>query len=290
VQGLWYVQIQSLLPNLYTFLSALLAEIPATILQPCCQNLGILNLILLIVFFTAIFKMIRSRKSLVDMATDLKRSSPHTPKIDHEIATQNKEKKILKQQAKKSTAIELLTISDIADALAEIQHTVETHKNNLPDEERQKIALLLRSMSKKEDVFKENVSNLQKIFQSIDFLDEKQLKGLKERMAKASGSEKKVLQAEIIREEEKLRIEKSALNLQNKLGEYLNYFNKLLGQALEPIRAGTYPYDAMPYLSKARIVLKDISEILKETKALEKRLIKLTKLEKNLLREEREEA
>jgi hypothetical protein len=254
------------------------------------QNLGILNLVLLIIFFIAIIKMVRRRKYLADEATDLKGPSPDTPEIDREIATQNKEKRVLKRQARKSTAIELLTIADIADALAEIQHTVETHKNNLPGEERQRIALLLRTMSKKEDAFKENVSNLQRIFRSIDILDEKQLKDLKERLVKASGSEKRTLQAEVAREEEKVRIEQQALALQNKLGDYLNYFNKLLGQALEPIRAGAYIYDAMPYLSKARVVLKDISDILKKAKALEKRLVKLTKLEKNLLREEKEEA
>ena len=254
------------------------------------QNLGIVNLVLLIVFFIAIFKMIKLHKSLADMGVDLKRSSPYNPEIDHEIEMQDKEKKILKRPAKKSTAIELLTIDDIADALAEIQHTVETHKNNLPNEERQKIARLLRTMSKKEDVFKKSVSNLQKIFQSIDLLDEKQLKDLKERMTRASGSEKKTLQSEIIREEEKLRVEKTALDLQNKLEEYLDYFNKLLRQALEYIKTGTYSYDAMPHLAKARVILKDISELLKKADVLQKRLIKLTKVEKKLLKKEREKA
>ncbi len=251
------------------------------------QNLGIVNLVLLIVFFIAIFKMIRSHKSLADTAIGLKKSSAYSPEIDHEIEVQDKEKKILKRQVKKSTVIELLTIDDIAEALAEIQYTVETHKNNLPKEERQKIAALLQSMSKKEDVFKKNVSDLQKIFQSIDLLDEKQLQKAKERMAKASGSEKKILQAEIIREEEKLRVEISALDLQNKLGEYLDYFNKLLRQALGHIKAGAYPYDAMPYFAKARVILKDISEIVKKANILEKRLIKLTKVEKKLLKKEK---
>ena len=41
---------------------------------------------------------------------------------------------MLKRQAKKNSAIEIKTIDDITDALAEIQHTVETHKNSLPRE------------------------------------------------------------------------------------------------------------------------------------------------------------
>ena len=88
------------------------------------------------------------------------------------------------------------------------------------------------------------------------------------------------LQSEIIREEEKLRVEKSALDLQN----------KLLRQALGYIKTGAYPYDAMPYLAKTRVILKDISEVLKKANVLEKRLIKLTKVEKKLLKKEREKA
>ena len=43
----------------------------------------------------------------------------------------------------------------------------------------------------------------------------------------------------------------------------MNSFNKYVIQAVEHIRASPYPYDAKPYLNKARIILKEILEITK---------------------------
>ena len=190
------------------------------------NNLRLVNLGLLILFFVAIFKVVKFRKSNADMVKDLERSSPFSPEIEHEIDIQDKEKRVFKRQAKRITNIEIKNIDDIAEALTEIQHTVETHGNNLPSEERQRIAQILQVMSKKEDVFKRGISNLQRIFQSTDLLDEKQLQDLKERMAKASGSKRKILKAEIEREEEKLRIEKAILDFERRLGQYLDSFSE----------------------------------------------------------------
>lgn len=252
------------------------------------QNLGFINLFLLILFFVAVFKVIKFHKSPSDMVRDLYRSSPYRPEIEQEIEMLDKEKKIFKRQAKRITNIEIKSIEDIAEALADIQRTVETHKNNLPHEERERIAHILQQMSKKEDVFNKSIWSLQKIFKSTDLLDEKQLQELKERMAKVSGSERKFLKAEITREDEKLKIEKSVLDFQNRLEDYLNYFNKLVGRALKLINTGTYPYDAKPYLAKAMVILKDIASLLKEMKVLEKKIISLNKAEKRLLKKERE--
>ena len=55
-------------------------------------------------------------------------------------------------------------------------------------------------------------------------------------------------------------------------------------------KTGDYPYDANTPLSKARVVLKDILEMAKETKVLEEKLIRLTKSEKKLLKKERKTA
>ena len=51
-----------------------------------------------------------------------------------------------------------------------------------------------------------------------------------------------------------------------------------------------YPYDAKPYLEKARAVIKEISEMIKDIKVLENKLIKLIKAEKGLLKKEKETA
>jgi hypothetical protein len=51
-----------------------------------------------------------------------------------------------------------------------------------------------------------------------------------------------------------------------------------------------YPYDANAPLAKAMVVLKDMLEMAKETRALEDKLIKLTKDEEKLLKKERKTA
>ena len=47
-------------------------------------------------------------------------------------------------------------------------------------------------------------------------------------------------------------------------------------------------FEVKDNLAKARVVLKDISEMLKETKTLEEKIVKLTKAEKVLLKKETE--
>lgn len=57
---------------------------------------------------------------------------------------------------------------------------------------------------------------------------------------------------------------------------------------MEYMRGSAYPYDSKPYLDKARIILKEIFNILKEVKILEENLIKMAKLETKLLKKEKE--
>ena len=59
---------------------------------------------------------------------------------------------------------------------------------------------------------------------------------------------------------------------------------------MEHIKSSPYPYDANAPLARARVVIKDILEMAKETKVLEEKLISLTKAEKKLLKKERETA
>jgi hypothetical protein len=49
-------------------------------------------------------------------------------------------------------------------------------------------------------------------------------------------------------------------------------------------------FEVKDNLAKARVVLNDISEMLKETKSLEEKLVELTKAEKRLLNKEKETA
>ena len=254
------------------------------------QNLGLVNLGLLVLFFVAIFKLVKFGKLPSLGSPKFAGGSPFRAEINREIEIEGDESKLVKRQAEKMTKIEIRSIEDIAEALAEIQQIIETHRNNLPKEERERIGYILKEISKKEDLFAKSVQNLRKLFQRIDITDFKELQELKERLAKVDDKERQIVKAEIREEEEKIRIEKTILEYETRLGQYLKSFNAFLMEAVDHIRGSPYPYDANTPLAKARTVLKEILEMTKETKALEDKLIRLTKSEKKLLKKERKTA
>jgi hypothetical protein len=254
------------------------------------HNLGMVNLGLLILFFIAIFKVVRFSKLPSFSSTNIEGSEPVRSEIGREIGLEDNERKAVKRQAERMTKLEIHSVEDIAEQLAEIQSIIETHRNNLPQEERERIVHILREVSREEELFNKNVAKLKKLFQSIDTVDLKHLQELKERMAQVEGKERELVKAEFREEGEKLKIEKAIFDFEKKLGQYLASFNQCLSSAVDHIRGSPYPYDAKPYLDKARVVLKDIMEMLKETKALEEKLVRLTKLEKRTLKKERETA
>jgi hypothetical protein len=254
------------------------------------HNLGLVNLGLLILFFVAVFKMIPLGKSKENLTRGLVDKSPFRPEIKQEMEIQNKEKKLVKNQAIKITKFEIRTTKDMAEALAEIQHIIETNKNSLSREEREKITSILQNLSNKETIFKKGLWSLQKNFQQISSIDAKQLQNLKERIKKASEKERQILKAELEREEKKLGIEKIIFDLEKRLNQYINSFNKFLGQSVEHLGRPENLFEAKDNLAKARVVLKDISEMLKETKRLEEKIVNLSKAEKVLLKKEKETA
>jgi hypothetical protein len=132
--------------------------------------------------------------------------------------------------------------------------------------------------------------NLQKIFQQISTADVKQLNNLKERQKKASEKEKQILKVEIEQEEEKLKIEKTILDLEERLNQYIDSFNKFLRMAVEVLGKPEYLFEVKDNFAKTRVILNDITEMLKITKSLEKKLVNLTKAEQKLLKKEKESA
>ena len=109
-------------------------------------------------------------------------------------------------------------------------------------------------------------------------------------MANVDKKERKILKEELIGEEEKLKIEKAIFRFEEKLDHYVDSFNTHLGLAIDHLKASPYPYDVKPYLSKAQLNLREISEILKEMKILEEKLVNLSKTEARLLKKERQTA
>jgi hypothetical protein len=254
------------------------------------SNLGLVNLGLLILFFVAVFKMLPLDRTKRNLAKDIVHSSPFKPEIEQDMQIRNKEKKLVKDKAIKITKFESHTIGAMAEMLAEIQRVVESNKNNLPRPEREKIASMLQKMSNSENIFKKDLLNLQKIFQQINTADVKQIENLKERLKKASEKERHILKVELAQEEEKLKIEKTILDLEERLNQYIDSFNKFLRMAVDRVGKPEYLFEVKDDLARARVVLRDITDMLKITKTLEKKLVDLTKTEQKLLKKEKESA
>ena len=270
---LFYILSWAQLPEIYYFLGD--------------NNLGIINLGLLILFFVAIFKVVKFGSPLLSSNTKLKGRSAFEPEIDQEIDLQGNEQKLVKKNAEKMTQIEIRTIDDIAKSLAEIQRIIDSHRNNLPTEERERITRILKEISKREEIFKKSVQKLRKTFKRVGSVDVTQLKEKKERLEKVDGKERQIIKSEIAADEKKLILEKEILEFEEKIDQYMSSFNKYVVQALEHIRTSPYPYDAKPYLDKARGTLKEISVMLKDIKALEDKLVELIRAEKGLLKKEK---
>jgi hypothetical protein len=252
------------------------------------NNLGLVNLGLLILFIVSIFKLVKFSKWSPKLGTTAKQQNPHSSEIDDEIGTQGIENGLVRKQAGKITKIEIRTIDDIAELLAKIQQIIETHRNNLPTSERDKISQILKEIMKKEEIFKKALHNLHKLFKRIRLVDVNEIEEQKKRMEKVDEKEKQILKAELVDEEEKLKIEKAIFAFEQNLNQNIDSFNKHLGMATEQLRTTPYPYDAMPSLSNSQLVLKQISDILKKIKALEERLIGLIKTQERLLKREKQ--
>lgn len=254
------------------------------------KNLGLVNLGLLVLFLVAIIRLVKFGKWAPKMSTNLNNTGTYDSEIGNEIGMQGVEKSMIKKQAEKITKIEIRTIDDIVQFLEQINQVIEKHRNNLPLEERDKISNILKEIAKKEQIFKKALLNLNKLFKHICVLDVNQFEKQKERMANVGEKERKIIRAEIIGEEEKSKIEKTIFGFEENLNRYVDSFNKYLGTAIDHLRASPYPYDVKPYLSKAQLVLKEISEMLKEIKTLEEKLVSLSVAEEKLLKKEKQTA
>jgi hypothetical protein len=205
------------------------------------HNLGLVNFALLILFMFAIFKVIKFGKSPFTVSTNVSHESASTPEINREIRTEEEEKHVIEGKAEKMTTIEIRSVEDIAEALAEIQQIIEAHRNNLPKEERERITRMLERIAKDEKIFTKGLRNLQDLLKRLGTGDIKNLQELKERLAKADGKEKKLIQAEIASEEQKLKLEEKILEFEKKLGEFLNRFNQSIATAVDHIKNSPYP-------------------------------------------------
>ena len=192
------------------------------------SNFGLVNLILLIVFFIAVFNIFKPGKLFAFSKGDLVSNGPVAREIDREIGVENQENEMVGERAEKMTTIEIRTVEDIEKALSEIDHIIEANRNNLPRGERERIAGILNQIARDENIFRDSIRGLQKLFQRLDAVDAQHYQELKERLAKATGKEKKLLTVELEGQEEKLRLEKSIFEIERKLGQGLNSLHQFL--------------------------------------------------------------
>lgn len=250
------------------------------------RNLGLVNLGLLILFIVAVFRLVKFRKPQSRISADLAGSTPMTHEIDREIETEDYDRRQLQGPARKITQIEIRSIEDIVALLKEIQSTMETHRNNLPREERARITRLLEKISRDEGIFMNAVRNLKNLLTTIGARDMKHIRELEARMAQAKGKQKRLLSAEIAEEKEKLDIEQAIFELENKLGQATGTFNRCIVAAMNHIRESPHPYEAKPHFQNAQVELKQIFQLADETRKLERKAARFSKEEKKLLKKE----
>lgn len=251
------------------------------------HNMGLVNLGLLILFIYAIYKLLPTWKSKTDLASGFNAESPLKKEINQEIDTQEVELKVVEQQERYFAKAELKTIIDIEESLAKMTQVIEANKANLGTQDRKTIARNLTDISKKEDLFLKPLRNLKALMQRLTLLDNKQIKEMKARLARTKGTERESLGRGIMLEEEKIRVDTGIMALEQRLEQSLASFNDLVRQSIQALSSTAYPADAIPGLSRARLVLKDIADIMGEMKRFEDKLLDLTKSEKKILRDEK---
>lgn len=250
------------------------------------HNMGLVNLALLILFFIAVYKIITMKKSLTDLVGSLKVESPFKKEIGREMKLQDQESRVLEREENKVTKVEIKSIKDIEESLVEMIRIIQTDSTNLTTQDRARIAETLKRISGREDVFLKTIQNLKQLLLQLRVLDVKQIQEMKNRLARATGNEKQALEKEIFIEEEKLKAESDVVALEQKLEQGMGAFNNIMRQTVQVLNSSAYPAEAVPPLSQARMILKDIMDVIEKMKKCEENLQRLTKNEKNNLKVE----
>lgn len=254
------------------------------------HNMGIVNLGLLILFIVGIYKILTMKKSLTDLVGSLKMESPFKKEISQEIDLQDRESKTINREEKNEIKFQIKTIKDIEESLVEMIRIIQADNVNLTTKDKTRIAEALKKISGKENIFLKTLQNLKQLLQRLRILNDKQIQEMKNRYSKTSGKEKQLLEKEIFLEEDKMKAERDIMILEQKLEQGLGYFNNQLRQAVRVLNSSQYPAEAGPYLSQARMTLKELIEIIEKMRTYEDKLFQLSKEEKNFLRREDQES
>ncbi|KMY65598.1 hypothetical protein AAU61_21290 [Desulfocarbo indianensis] len=270
------------------------AHFPGCFAALSAHGLGLLNLVLLVLFIVSLWRIFRfnfrgksaSPETLHEWASE----TQHRPEMEREEQLEEREARAVKKEAIPITIGELRSIEDIEEALVKIQGVIKRHPQSLERDDRQRIATLLQAALNKEGLFKANAEKLKKVIQRLGAVDRNQLQEKKNRLRGIKGKEKELLKAEIKREEERIVIEGTIAELESRLGNNIQNFDKQIAAVIEALRSSAYTGDALPFLERGKRTLRDIRTITLALKDLEPRLVSLLKEERRLLAKERQAA
>ena len=258
------------------------------------HNLGIINIILLILFVISLWQVLRfklrSGKFGGQKPDSWAPENRFNPEFDKEDQIESAEIRALKKEAIPVTIKELHSIKDIEESLLHCQELVQRHHQSLDREDREKLASLVKSILGHETVLKRGAERLRKNFQRLAAVDHNQLKEKKNRLHQVEGREKDILKAEIKRAEERAKIEVAINEYNSRLDSIIGEFDRQLGIVIEMLRNSRYPGDALPFIASARGVLRDIRMVTSSMKNLEKRADATIREEQELLSRERKVA
>lgn len=252
------------------------------------NNFGLINLGLLILFIVSIWQVIRIRSGTTESAKAwLREDSPQKQQVKQEAVVEDTERRVLQDQGVALTEREIKSLDDIEQSLLEIEKILRAKPGALSPEDKEKIAAALIRCQGQDEMIKVNLIRLQRVFARMGVWDLSQMNEKKQRLKQAKGQEKKLLQAEIKREEEKIIIEQTVRQFENRMNGALQQFEQSLAQTVQTLRQSSPPKEALTPLSRARSSVKAMKSIASALKDLEVKLISNIKEQKRMLEAEK---
>jgi len=236
-----------------------------------------------------LFKIFKRKESLAGDAKDLWhdkfRSKEDHEEIERELDIEKRDEKRLKKKTIKLTKHELNTIYDINQMLQDIINHLKKH-SRLEEADFQEISKLIYNISIKKKEFENSLVLLRRHFENYKREDKNLLQDLRGRLSKTENPlEKEEIKRQYAIEKRKIDICDFTKENETRIDNFLRNFQALLFKAIENIKQNNIQ-DASIHLTSAKNLLGTIEKVLKQLKAYEKYLLKLSRKEEHILKKE----
>ncbi|MBW1856258.1 MAG: hypothetical protein JRJ00_16595 [Deltaproteobacteria bacterium] len=267
--------------------------IAPSLLDSIAQSFPLLNGVFFICFIylggRILFKIFGGKESLGKDAKDLWRdkftSKEDHEEIDRELDIEKRDEKRLKKKTIKLTKREVNTIDDISQMLQDILNHLKNH-SRLEETDFQEISKLIYNISIKKKDFENSLVLLRRHFENYRREDTKLLQELRGRLSKTEiPLEKEEIKRQYAIEKKKIDICEFTKVNEARINNFLQNFQALLFKAIENIKQNNIPNAAI-HLTSAKNILGTIEKVLKQLKAYEKYLLKLSRKEEHILKKE----